>query len=713
MRAVPLRTPRVVARAARHAGALGDPRVQLLLALAVYAAGAAVVTWPLVTDLRSAIYISPNRPFGDYTGAIANLRELVDHGQLPFLPGTLDDFNAPEGQPIQWGLALASPARTLYQHLLTMAVGGVAAWNLFVLSGFVATGTAMFLLVRRQTSSFALGIVFGWAFAFYPFAVVNGEHPDFIHGWPLVLMVWRWIVLLERPSRRNGLLYGAAAAVAMSWTGYYLLIAGVVYAALLAFCAVFAITRRDLRRWLAPILLAALPVAALAALLLGVTLFDRQATGLRPNFLIDVILNSARLPNFLLPTGQNPVLGGVSEEYLAVRGWHLNTEKTLYLGWSLLALAAVALASLLSAAARRRHGLIVGGIGFATFVAATFAGPPQIHVLGELVSTPSHLMFELTTAWRIFSRFVIAIELGVVILAALGAAAVLRGRSPAVRAAFVAALAVIVPLDLWAQFSPRVEKLETPGIYGVLRTQPPGIVAQFPLRPTEQGADYRDLFFQQSHGKPMLNGYPPRSAAEERAIGLNDLAHPDAAARLATLGVRYALVEHEPRPGFPATAKPRRGFSLIADSEFAALYRVSHARKAILLEPVSGFGGREGGPGTEFRWMTANPAELTVRGCAPCRGELRFIAVSFVRARTLRVLTESGRLLVRARIPPGRTRVRVPLDLSGTARLRFETDPGPLSVREALGAADDRSLSVSVGTIRFRTAAGERLPVGW
>src|SRR5207249_2374701 len=117
-------------RAIRLPGRLARVRgVPTAAAGAVYLATAAAVTWPLVTHLDSAIFLAPGRPLGDYTGVIAYLRELVESGQNPFLPGTLMNFNAPDGHPVPWALDILTFPRTGLLYLLTAAFGAVAAFG--------------------------------------------------------------------------------------------------------------------------------------------------------------------------------------------------------------------------------------------------------------------------------------------------------------------------------------------------------------------------------------------------------------------------------------------------------------------------------------------------------------------------------------------------------------------------------------------------------
>jgi hypothetical protein len=104
-------------------------------------------------------------------------------------------------------------------------------------------------------------------------------------------------------------------------------------------------------------------------------------------------------------------------------------------------------------------------------------------------------------------RFGIVVTLALVVLAALGVAALLRNRrrAPALAAvACVLALAELIPVPLPYRRVPKV-----PSPYVMLAHLPPGAVAEFPFF-------YRDVDFHRhawymlnsaAHWKPLVNGY--------------------------------------------------------------------------------------------------------------------------------------------------------------------------------------------------------------
>jgi len=241
---------------------------------------------------------------------------------------------------------------------------------------------------------------------------------------------------------------------------------------------------------------------------------------------------------------------------------------------------------------------------------------------------------------------------------------------------------VLVPLDLLVSFSPRVrEDLSPPAIYQKLRDLPDGIVAEYPIRLGDVAGDYRELFWQDAHGKPILNGFPARSYAESRALALEDPDRPRTAEHLAALGVRYLLVQRRPQLVTPGVFQPGElkspGYRKIASDSYATLWRVTARPVAALIEPHEGFTGRDeyAHPG---RWMNTAVAVMRVRArCIVCAGALMFRAASASIPRELTITGPGGRTLYRGRVGLREQSIRVRARFGRSTDLRFSVSPGP------------------------------------
>jgi hypothetical protein len=662
-----------------------------LAAFAVYVLGAVVVTWPLVQDLGSSWYLSPARPFGDYTSVIAHLRELVDGLHNPFLPGRIEAFNAPDGLPILWVVNIASFASTLVLYVLALLFGATAGVGVFVLAGFALSALAMFLLVRRLTGNVWVALIVGWAFGFYPYVIANGEHPHHIHGWPFVLMAWRMLELAERPTRRNGVFAGLATLVLLGWTPYYILLGGVAYATIAVASLAVAARGRSLRAQLVPQAICAAIVLAFVVAIQALSLVDEGAAAVGATSTIqDLIAQSARPLNYLLPTSAQPLLGGWSFDHLTARGWEGHTEKQLYVGWTVIALALIGLVVALS---RRVPPLLraLAVVGAAVVVVGgLFSGPPQVAVAGELVPLPAWFVHDVVPGWRIYSRFVIVVMLGLCLLAAVGLTrlAAVRRWGPVL----VGAAAVLVPIDLWARHAGTVRTLEEPSIYATLRAQPDDgkAVAEYPLSPTNAAEDYDDLYRGRFHDRPLLNGYPPRTADEGRALGLLALEDPNTAGSLSLLGVGYVVLRNErpTAPGVPESGDPGRGFELLDRDGFGRLYAVRPEQPFAAIR--SGFGAPEGGPGGRRRWQGDRTSAWELRGDCARGCDLRFVAESFGPPRRVTLTAADGRRVLSRTVSAAPRTVRARVRFDRALRLTLAVDPGPVQVGAVLGNGDPR-----------------------
>lgn len=679
----------------------GQLRYQFAAAGAIYLLTAIVATWPLVLHIGSGLYLSPDRPYGDYTGTIATLHSLVAGPYNPFLPGHLHNIDAPEGLRITWVLNIASFPEVITLYILALVFGAPAAFDLYVLLAYLGSGLAMFGLIRSLTGRFAVAALFGWAFAFYPFALATGEHPDYMHGWPLVLMVWAGLRAVERPTWRRGLLAGAAAVLAFAWTPYYLLIGGVAYGCEVAAALAIGLFERRLKAQTLAFGVASCVVGAYLVLIVGLSHVAPGATAQPSNSIYDVIAQSARPLNYVLAPSWNSLLGRLTGHEVASRGWG-GAEKTLYVGLSLVFLALVAALALVRRKLSRthRHAVIVAGtIGV---VAALCSGPPQVSVGGHLVNMPSWYLFHITSGFRIYSRFVIVIELALCVLAGIGLVALLPAAKPRLRAAIVAVAAVVVVLDLWAPVPYHFERLKVPHLYAILAKQPPGIYADYPLGPANIRPDYHDLYLQEYAGDhPTVNGYQTGTVEAERDEGLADLSAPGVGGRLRDLGVRYVLLERHPIEPFVAASPPTHGFVELASESYGTLYRNDNP-PAPTVEALAGFSVPEGDPAEPFRWITAPVARLRVTAiCSTCKGVLGFGVASFARPRIVTVTDNAnGRVLYRGRVGTF-SEVSIPLTFNHTTVLRITASPGPQSVHATNGSPDTRSVSVNLQAPRL------------
>jgi hypothetical protein len=669
--------------------------VHAALASFAYLVFACYLTWPLVTDLDGRIYGA----VGDLTGAIATHRELSDTGNFGFTAGTLGDFNAPDGLDIRWSLNLVTLPSFGALHLLVLAFGPIAATGIYVLAGFTLSGLAMFLLVRRLTGHAGVAFVAGFAYAFFPFVVVKGQgHIDYVHGWVLVVAAWRMLELMERPTVRNGIWVGLALVLAFAWTPYHIIFGAVMLAGVGAVALVLAIRRNLVRPTIVALAIGAAIGLAWPA---GMALVDRASPGteIRAHTIREAVAFSARAAEYVVPTAQHPLFGDPASDY---RSSHLHgsnaSENTLYVGISVLLLALVGLvAAIRRGGTQRRLALAAAGLVVAGFAASA---PPEVDLLGVTFPTTTKLLFEITSTWRVFSRLVVVVMLGLVLLASLGMLAIVRNRTPRVQLAVLTALLALVAADLWARSPEPTNRIVVPGTYLRLAKLPPGIAVEYPLLPAES-TTYGDVFYQGWHDKPILNGYRI-GAGENRALHLSDLESRDTTRGLQALRVRYVLVRRDLKAaGLPDPGTPGRDFRLVTEDSYLGLYELRARGGQVLVTPGDHFGPPEVGARGDFNWLLDGDGNIDLRGsCTVCEGVLSFSVGSFHRPRTMTLYGPGRRVLLRRRVADPQV-VRTRIRFNRAASLRIESDPGVEPISAATASDDPRSVGLYVGRTSF------------
>jgi hypothetical protein len=678
-------------------------RLAVPAGLVLYASWATNVTWPLLASPQDSVFGG----IGDQTAGIAHMREWIESGLFPFLPGTIEDFSAPEGLSLTWGVNLSAWGWTFPSWVIALVVGATASLALVTWTGIVLSGLTMQVLATRLTGSHAAGFVSGFAFAFYPYAIFKAAgHPHFAHGWPLALMAWRMLEVAEAPTRRNTVLAALAALVAIGFTPYYVLIGGVLFATCLVLAIVYGWRVGEFKQQLK----AQMVIAACLATYVGVVYLATVSGGqnLRQHPQEYLTVYAARAHEYVVPFAHHRLFGEKTLPWLVTQQHGSNfSETTLYLGIVVLALALVATFAALRPETPPR---LRWGWGAATVIAlmgVVWSAPPHVDVLGVLAPFPSSFVGDITTTWRVYSRFVVDVMLGASLMAGVGVAALIRGRGPVAAGATAAVLVGAIAVDFY--WRPGVTPLrETPPVYELLRERPGGILAQYPLLPTGFG-DGAELLYQDAHGHPLLNGYP-EGYAERRASTLYFVNRSRTARGLASLGVRYVLIPHDISPWAPSPdpGKPGRGFRLVGSGVYgsvtSSVYRVTAAPDLGYVYILGGAWADEGPPNDPFNWITAPRAELSVDAplCKrPCRGHLRLRLSAFGWRREVTLRLKDGKVLWRGRVAR-RADVAVPLEVDGRAVITLTTVPGPVPVRRIdPRRADYRSLSVSVSRMRF------------
>ena len=673
-----------------------DPRGQLLVAavlfLAYWAWLSRPLLWNLDTDLWGAI--------GDQTGFLSLYREVVEqqHG-VPFLPGTARDLAAPEGLEYNWVTLFGQLPASVTMSGLTAVFGALVAVSIYATIGIVGTAVATFLLARRLTGAPGPSLLAGVAFGFMPLVIIKSTgHLDFSHGWVLVLALWRWIELIEKPDRRNAWLAGAATLLAVSWTSYFALLAAAI--AVPAALVVLGRAGRPGFRTTFPLVVRAGILSIGWVVMVYVLAAAFPGSAVTPTRTLDELtVYAARPLDYLIPAGNNPLFGDQANRW---RESHLHgsnlSESLLYLGISVLVLAAV---GFVAAVRQQRERVLVLFLVALAAVAFWASAPPYVHLLGINVPTPSRFVFEVQPGFRVYSRFALVVALATALLAARGLLALTRTTSrPVLRLVIVVATVAVVAADLRFEIPPnRIGELQS---YRKLAGEPAGLAAELPLMPAAEDLNQAS-FYQQIYDKPLLNGYVEGSIQEARSRAVGDLGKPASIRALRALGVRYLLVRQDtklinwPDPGTP----PARDATLLASEPAMRLYRLKPGPGEIGTWFPKLLAGEAKVGDESFAWADGDESELEVRStCRTCRGTATITLVSFGATPREVKITGPG-TSVTAKVAEGPTEVRVPFRLvDGEADLEVRSTPGPVPARSIDPTSrDPRSLGLGLSTV--------------
>ena len=547
----------------------------------------ATLTWlaPLVVHLSSAVLMGP----ADSTLSIRGYWAInFQHGD----PFTFkhDYLNgAPEGTPWYRAVAIAQPIQTLVTWAPHALIGFIGGFNVFLLSGFVLTGFVTFVLLDRLGFHPLVGLFGGYVLAFNPWCFMRAfaGHAAFLHVWIYPAMI---LCCLEMSRTRKarwaalaGLCYGGSFLI----SSYFGLLGSLVFATYFVY-EVFRVRGWAETFWTASLACVGLAVAGLCILPGAIAYEIDHSTVLQSisNPIVELQRFGAVTASYFLPARNHPVFGPITRHFTSSENF---AEQTLFFGYTTIILAAVGVVLLL----RRNPVTQVGPSRRIALVFAAILLPLAywssltrvVHPLGVPVPSLSFFLGHVTTFFRVYARFGVIVGMTLVILAAPTLELIIRRHRRGV--AIALGLWVIVAFELLPGRVYAWTGATKPPVYDVwLKSQPPAIVAHYPL-PTDQEAAIhlgeREIYYQMFHGHPLYNLFGAGTGGtREDAIRILSryVTDPITPSVLAAEHVHYVFVhddvyaqEHQPAPQLPA-------------SEFVLVRRFPSVRVYVLRKTV-------------------------------------------------------------------------------------------------------------------------------
>jgi O-antigen/teichoic acid export membrane protein len=493
-----------------------------------------VLMWPVVAHLSSTIIGSPG---SDSTGSVAFFWTVQQEGGYHVfgsahhtLSGAPFGWNESNGLNLQWFLPYY-PA-----YLLTKLFGAVAAYNLITLAGYILSGASMYLLTRYLGCARLVAVWAALVFVIFPWHFARAEHASLTHLEVLVLLVLALVAAARRPTWLRFALVGVATVGCWLTSGYF---GGMAVVTVIAFALGAALTMSPKGRLV--LVSGTTGAALLASGLVAIATYASGASASAGGHREASALTAYGLrPLELVVPSANHLFFGLDSFWARHLHGSNFTEISNYLG---LLTFALAVGWIVYALRRRVELSVTAGLVAAFVVGFLFALPTP--VMG--ISMPSKLLWQFLDGFRVPSRWDALLMTALLLLAALGLQAIWRRLAARQLAAGVVLVAAAMAVSFVELATHRVNHFRTvpvpPDYTAVERDTPNGILAEYPL-------GYSDIYrlWQRVHGRPLVNGAPEGSIADQAHLMVLDPKEPGTASALSLLGVT-AVVIH---PGGPA-----------------------------------------------------------------------------------------------------------------------------------------------------------------
>ena len=515
------------------------------------------LTWPIIIRFGSTIYGVPS----DNLGKLWLMWWTRNYHSFSTSYSACPLIGYPLGARF-FGLPV-EPIAFYLEYFLMLFMNEVAAYNVMILSSFLLSGITMYYLVRYLTHNRQVAFFGGFAYLICTNHAFNAMYFDrlAITQWmPLyILMLLRFI---KKPDRRGATFLFLSALLVAGTNIHYALFMGIFTAAFLVgrLAAKRISLRRQARRqgltgkisWELNRKTLALSLVILLALILVISPFyylplsylnpaGKWPTTVTPGQLrIEKYIewNSASPIEYILPSMENPALGGITRKLNVTRGSYTNS---LYLGWAMIILAAIGIYFIVrrkyknvdpideeAETARKdttvneleglteENRYIGWGFTLAAVVAFVLSLKPYLHIGTAKIPLPSSL-FTIFVPWlRWYMRISIVIVLCLIVLACFGLSRILDKLKRYYKEVLLVSLTVILAVEMLIVPPFRyIDFGKTPKVFERLATLPRNsAIAFYPMYETGLFVTNTLMNFQREFQRPMLNGAPDNSDGE-------------------------------------------------------------------------------------------------------------------------------------------------------------------------------------------------------
>ena len=405
-----------------------------------------------------------------------------------------------------------------------MHLDPIAVHNVLLFTGYIASGTAIFILVRSLQSDVVVAFVAAVIFTVHPYRteIYPKVQLQLIFWVPLALAALHRLLV---SGRRGDAVWLGLLLAAQAYTCIYYGVFGPIAVATVACVLVIASGKQPRHTFVSLGIAALISIISVAPLWLAYT---RTSEQVGERGLQEIQTFSATLQDYRQPHPDNWLYGNEARKG--------HNERRLFPGVTVTILAVI---GALSPGSRRTKS--------AYLALSAVALELSLGTNGVAYDWMFHHIQPLR-GLRVPARFAMLVALGMSVLAAYGVASLRTWIRQPIRRIVTCALLVVVVIEgrnrvsEFADFPDR-----TPVVYRWLAVQPRGVVCEYPLgdvsgRIGPQDPTYE--YYSTRHWMPLVNGYSgfePQSYTQLEGV-LHSLSGDSAIAALKARHVRYLLV---------------------------------------------------------------------------------------------------------------------------------------------------------------------------
>jgi len=490
----------------------------------------------------------------------------------------------------------AQPLIDFQGKFLSSLFGPTAAYNIVIALGFILTFIAAYLIATRITKNRFACLFSALVLTLLPYRLIHSQlHINLSSTQWLLFFILSLITLREKPSLWRAVALGVFAGLTM--------LDNYQYAAFATLCAiVFALYDLSCRYRLKEMghfyknfawMFMSFVLGCLIVLVFDQKIFNSVIQGFNFSNLgptrdvFELRTYSTFWFYYLLPS---PALAFFSGPFAPIFNDKITllktnaVEQTIFLGWTPLIMALFALFKL----PKERERFNLGYFVFLVVVAIILSLVFDIKIGGVSLQSPAEIVFNKFPIIRVYSRLGLLVGISTAMLAGWTFANLTQRRNVLEKTAIILGLFFFLTIEFMPKTPfPTIDTKSIPSIYDELKKQPPGVLAEYPLLPSEEPASYDYLLAQLSHRMPLLYGSSPSTSGEGFRKSILDPSLPNTIAKLQEANVKYLII-HEDRYLYADVAKypaeynggdvpkaPSDSLSFVACQEMKCLYKLS------------------------------------------------------------------------------------------------------------------------------------------